>query len=161
MATPDVIEPSLPMRAEVIKTGADANSIAIYTTAWDAGALDVSGAYGVEEINGRKYIDKNIYAQTTNQAVHTNSAGRTFLLTTLVMSVENAGGVIGTLLVRDGVGGTVKVPITIPPSTNQSNAGNNINITFPVPLRFTNGVYVEIVAGTLTYSIMIVGFESE
>ena len=158
---PIVIDPNLPARAEVTKTGADATDLSIYTTAWDAGTVDVIGAYGLEEINGRKYIDKNIYNQTTSQAVHINSAGRSFRLTSILISIENSAGVIGRLLIRDGSGGDVKIPIAVPPSTNQSSSGNNINSQFLVPLRFANGVYAEVVAGTLTYAMVIVGYEAE
>jgi hypothetical protein len=83
-------------------------------------------------------------------------------LTNILISIENASTTdVGRMLIRDGLGGAVKLPIAVPPSTNQSSSGNNINSAFIVPLRFDTGIYVEVVSGTLTYSIVVVGYERE
>lgn len=153
---------TLPYRAEVSKTGADATDLKILTQSIDVSIVDSPVIYGPEDVKGRKYTTANLGGQTTSQTVYTVSTGRVLKVTTLDISVGNASlATTGLLNVRDGTTGTILYSVSIPPSTNQANAGGNKTLTFSVPLRFSSSVYAEEASGTLTYSIMFVGYEAE
>lgn len=162
VTSPATLTASLPITAEVTKSAADATDLIIGTSVWDGGTVEDSNSYGIEERNGRKYITTNVVGQTTSQSVYTVSTGRILKVTSIILSVSNSSLVAtGQLNIRDGNGGTILLPLTTPPSTNQANAGNNIQMTFPVPLRFSTALYAQVASGTLTYSVMFVGYESE
>lgn len=160
--TPALYSTALPYTIEVSKTGSDATNLQILSTAVDVSIVDSPIIYGPEDVRGRKYITANIAQQTASTTVYTVSTGRILKVTTLDISVSNAllsGN--GQLDIRDGTTGTVLYTMTIPSSTNQSSAGSNKTLTFPVPLRFSSSVYAQEVSGTLTFSVMFVGYESE
>lgn len=160
--TPAIESSVLPFTIEVSKTAADATDLEIITTSVDVSIVDTAVIYGKEDVKGRKYVTAAISGQTTDQTVYTVSTGRLLKVDTLIVSLSNASLTQnGQLNVRDGVGGTILVPLSSPPSTNQSNAGNNLVVNFPTPLRFTSAVVADIISGTLTYSLTFVGYEQE
>lgn len=152
----------IPFTIEVSKTSADATDLEIVTTSVDVSIVDAPAIYGKEDVRGRKYVTANVSGQTADQNIYTVSPGRLLKVDSLIVSVSNSSLTTnGLLQIRDGNGGTILIPLTSPPSTNQSNAGNNLVLNPPTPLRFTNSVYADVVSGTLTYSVTIIGYEQE
>lgn len=151
---------SLPVTFEVIKTASDATNLQVLTGSWDAGTCEAETGVPLYLQKGNVYKTSNLASQTTSQSAYNVSAGRTLRVTTLYVSVANSAITTGTLNIRDGSSGNIIIPVTIPGSTNQSNAGNTLSLTFPTALLFTSSVYVQIAAGTLTYSIFFNGFEA-
>lgn len=159
---PNLFNPNVPFTIEAIKSSSDATDLKISIVEFEAGTTENPSAYGIEEQNGRKFVTTNVVNQTTSQTVYTVSTGRILKVSTLLISVSNSSLVTnGQLNVRDGNGGTIIVPLTTPASTNQASAGNNIQISFPIPIRFSSAVYAQIASGNLTYSLTFVGYEVE
>lgn len=154
--------PNLPMTADVSKTSSDATNLQIKCGSWDAGSVEDASSYEICDFKSRRYVTTNVVSQTTDQTVYTVNTGRTLHVSTLIISISNASlAATGQLNITDGNGGTILIPMTIPASTNQSSAGSNLHINFPVTLRFTSAVYADVISGTLTYNVTFVGYEAE
>lgn len=162
LSIPSILKPDLPFCIEVTKTSSDATSLSLSCGSFECGTADNPNAYGIEDINGRKYVTTNVAQQTTSQTIYTVSTNRVLKVTSIIISFSNSSLVnIGQLNIRDGNGGTIIIPMTSPSSTNQSNAGNNLSLSFPVPVRFSTSMYAQIASGVLTYNVTFVGYESE
>lgn len=158
---PHILSPNLSLRSEVGKTSSDSTDLQILTSSWDAGIVDNASSYELSVVNGNNYVTANVSNQVISSTVYTVSTGRYLHMTSLIVSVENTSTLLtGTLNIRDGNGGTIILPITIPVATNQSNGSANIQITFPVSVVFSTAVYAQLAIGTVTYSIMFVGYEA-
>lgn len=78
-------------------------------------------------------------------------------------AVNTNTGSEGDLRLRDGAGGTEKLPFLMAQaglaagfSSVPLNAGNAV---LEEPLQFTSAVRMDIVAGTIRYSVAFVGYE--
>lgn len=114
---------------------------------------------------GRTHVNATISAANTDQTVYTVTAGKTFYLTTLILSAFNSSiGAVGVIILKDGgAGGTAKLSYLMQQAgvgalvaTQPLVPGNN---TFQEPLQFTGSVFMDITSGTVTYSVGIVGYE--
>lgn len=160
--TPHIESPNLPIRMEAIKASADATSLVVGTGSWAAGIT--AHPYGLDEseLHGREKVQASLENQTTDQTLYTVNSGRILKVRSVMLSAVNASTTtIGRIALRDGgSGGTIRLPVVIPGAVPAANTGfAAVNVTFPVPLDFDTDVYVDVLAGTLTYSISVIGYE--
>ena len=159
-ATPSLISPNLPVRAQVIKASSNATDVQIKSSSWDAGTVESESGFTPDEVKGHKYVTANLAGQTEDQTLYTVATGRDLRVTSIVVFVSNSSlAASGRLDIKDDT--TVLLPVTVTAATNQANAGVSMAITFPVPIRFATSVVCDVVSGTLNYSITIVGYEQE
>lgn len=115
------------------------------------------------ESRGRVHVDTALEFQTTDQTVHTVTAGKRFFLTTIgIVYLNDSPTAFGRLVIRDGAGGTIKIPYLSGIKSGGSGAtatalANPTDFSEPIP--FDTSVYVDILAGSITYSIFIIGYE--
>jgi hypothetical protein len=111
---------------------------------------------------GRTYTRAALAAQAATATALTVTPGSVFYCTSLVLTAINAdAAAIGQLEVRDNL--TALVPIVIPQAglgaLGAQQPAVGIVITFQEPLQFATSVVFAVVAGTLTYSCAVVGYE--
>lgn len=160
---PVLSQHNLPIGLEAQKTNADSTNLRVDTSSWDAGQVEDPAGLGIEEIRGNEYRSSNVTSQTADSTIYTVLPGRILMVTSLIIAINNASvPVAGKLYLRDGgVSGTVILPLDVTTaSAGGSPANLFMNIIFPTPLRFNTSVYANIVAGTLTYSVTFVGFDT-
>lgn len=102
--------------------------------------------------------------QTADATLYTVTAAKTFYLTSIVIGAFNTStATTGILLVLDGSGGSTKIPIIMTAAgvaaQLAASAAVAIPMTFLEPIQFTTAVYMDITAGTVTYSVGMVGYE--
>jgi hypothetical protein len=108
---------------------------------------------------GRTHVSAQVGTQTADVSVHTVTATKTLYIHTLVVVVRNGSAVNdGVLQIRDGAGGTVKMTISMSTSTGLRPAVD-LSPDFQEPMQFTSGVYADVISGTLTFDVMLVGYE--
>ncbi len=115
------------------------------------------------EKSGRTHVQANLAQQTAGATVRTVAAGKTLYVTSLVFSGFNTATSAANLHIRDGASTTV-LPITMPAAGTgllSSAIQSNVNgaAFADEPLQFTTDVRIVIVAGTVTYSVLLVGYE--
>lgn len=152
-----------------------ANSLAV-VVASDQPALAVSGTITASgTVNnipnrpsqgaGRTSVLFNASAQTGDATLYSVTGGKTFYLTTLVLSAFNTSSTgAGNLQLKDGgAGGTLKAPFIMPTAgVGALLAAQPLlpgSITFQEPIPFTTNVFMDVVGGTITYSVTGVGYE--
>lgn len=114
--------------------------------------------------SGRTYKTGQLSVQTADATVYTVTAGKTLYVTTLNIAAFNTSTVTsGDLALRDGNGGTVLIPTLmtaagVAAQLAASAAVSNLFL-FAEPLQLTNAFYMDIISGTITYSVSFVGYE--
>lgn len=162
LTTPHIISPVLPIRAEVGKVNADATNLELGTCSWNGGTTEDSSAFEKGELRGRQAFDANVQAQTTSALVRTVPPGKVSRVKSLLLSCTNTLAIIGQLLLRDGSSGAVKVPFLIPDRLSAVSPGVlSQTVSFDQPLEFSSSIYTEVIAGNLTYSLTVVGYDRE
>lgn len=127
----------------------------------NSSSIKVAIADRPSEVRGRIHVDKNIEAVAisgTPTVIHTVTAGHTFYLTSLIVSSLNEGNTIGRMVIRDSV--VNKIPFVL--SSQASGAAAPANVSsppLPEPMPFTSDVSIIELAGNITASITIVGYE--
>lgn len=114
---------------------------------------------------GRSHVEVDtggIVTADTN--LRTNTAGKTFFVHQLYFAAYNTStSANGVVLLRDGVGGTIKRTYLMSPAglaaQLAASAAVAITETFPEPLIFTVGVYLDISTGTITMAAGATGYE--
>lgn len=116
---------------------------------------------------GRTHITALLENQTADALLYTVTPGKILRVTSVVVGIINTSSASGgRVVLRDGTtaAGTIRIPILAP------NAGAGIlasavgNVTTPVyfgsePFQFATGIFVDILAGTITYSLSMNGYE--
>lgn len=114
---------------------------------------------------GRTYKTAMLSNQTADATLYTNTGGKTLYVTAISFSAFNTSTTAtGIILIKDGgTGGTAKIPILMTPAgvAAQLAASASVQnaILFAEPLQFSTDVFMDITSGTVTYSIMLVGYE--
>jgi hypothetical protein len=143
----------------------DFNNISSVQTTNDAGTYNslqvVSGAKP-HELPGRIRVSEIITGVTGDFLQRTITAGKTFEVTDIILTVDNSDvNNTGRLNLRDGltVTGTTVLPILVQESPNNETAVTVITHAFNEPLEFSEGLFIDIEAGTLTVTGTILGYE--
>lgn len=139
--------------------------VKVLADVWDdaLSVLSVKEIYRPSELRGRSHVDTALEFQTTDQTVHTVTAGKRFFLTTIgIVYLNDSPTTFGRLAIRDGAGGTIKIPYLSGIKSGGSGAtatalANPTDFSEPIP--FDTSVYVDILAGVITYSIFLIGYE--
>lgn len=127
----------------------------------NSGGLKVAITDRPSEVRNRVRVEKQIFRSVltpSNTLVHTVTAGKTFYLTSFVMSSINEANAIGEFRLRDGntdkLGFVTGEKITgaAAPSTAQSP-------NLPEPIPFTTAVNLYEISGDMQVSFYIVGYE--
>ena len=160
-ASPSIQSPHLPIRFEAIKSSSDATNVQVGSSSWDGGTVESGVGVQTEDVNGNVYRTAQVSAQTADATVYTVSTGRRLKITNMFVFVRNDhASVAGQLLIRDGgVGGTILLSVEPDDTATQSSSQLAIPLVFPTPLQVETSVFADVVSGTLTYSIMFVGYE--
>lgn len=115
---------------------------------------------------GRFPIKAMLNSQTADQLLYTVTVGRILYLTSIVFGMVNTStGANGEVILRDGTtaAGTAVIPFLSPTAgagVLSSEVGNvTTPISFPEPVPITSGVFMDIIAGTINYSIFVSGYE--
>lgn len=104
-----------------------------------------------------KYID-HVALTTSATVIHTVTSGKVFYLQNIVLSVINNSTSNGRFNINDE--GTIKIPFTLPTKPIGGDDGSfSQAASFQEPLKFTTSVRATEVAGAITASITIVGYE--
>lgn len=114
---------------------------------------------------GRSHVEVDtggIVTAGTN--IRTNTAGKTFYVHQLYFAAYNTStSANGVVFLRDGIGGQIKRTYLMSPaglaSQLAASAAVAITETFPEPLIFTVGVYLDISTGTITAVAGATGYE--
>lgn len=129
----------------------------------NSGGLKVAITDRPSEVRNRTRVEKQIFrealtASATATVIHTVTPGKTFYLSSFVMSALNNANAIGEWRIRDGdtdklgfVAGE-KVIGSAAPSAAQSPA-------LPEPIPFTTSVNAYEVSGDMQVSFYIIGYE--
>lgn len=135
---------------------------------WDRAPGNTAAAYTVKRRpssrTGVTAIHRNVSNQTTDQTLYTVTAGKTFYLTNILLgSINTSTSSEGVMVIRDGAGGTIQIPYLMGQAGLGSIAASQAIAAAPMafeePIPFTTAVVADIVAGTVRYSCMIVGYE--
>lgn len=119
-------------------------------------AFDISIVNRLPEVRNRTKIQKNINAVTTTTTIHTVTVGKTFFLTAISYSFVNSSAVtMGNVSINDNT--TVVIPKLISASSITAIDGS-LNMEENPP-SFTTNVNLTIIAGTITASVFIIGYE--
>lgn len=115
---------------------------------------------------GRTSVIAFLDSQTADALLHTVTAGKKLYVTNIIFGMVNTStGSNGRVLLRDGTtaAGTGKLPFLSPPAGAGVLSSAVGNVTTPMalaePAEFTTGIFVDILAGTVTYSVCIIGYE--
>lgn len=111
------------------------------------------------EGTGRSHVSANIDNVTATTTIYTVTAGKTFYLTDLMITATNSSTTAnGRFRIRDNV--TTKIPKNFGASIVGAVSPflNEVD-NFIEPIPFTTNVNLEVVAGTLSVSVAIVGYE--
>lgn len=113
---------------------------------------------------GRVHKFAALAIQTADATLYTVTAGKTLYLTSLsIFAFNTSTTTVGDLQIKDGAGGTLKLPILMTAAgvaaSFAASAAVGFTVTFDEPLQFTTGVYCDIITGTITYSVMANGYE--
>lgn len=146
---------NLPIRSEVEKIGADTQDVIVKHGCWDAGTVENSVSFSLEELRGRKYVSSVANANVSGD-IYAVTSGRNLRVSSMVLSINNTGGQAGIVNIRDGAAGTILETVYV----NSQNI-TNMSISYNISKRASNGVYAEIVTGTLAYAISITGYETD
>lgn len=163
-AVPSIRDPNLPITMDAAKAAADAASLVISTSSWDAGTTESPHSFGPESVKGRTYVNAALLSQTTDQTLYTVTAGRTLRVTGLTLTFANTSTAnAATLSITDGAGGALRFPFHMPAANaTGGNLCNTVHVNLVIPVRFTTSVYCDVGAvGTPSYSVTITGYEAE
>ena len=115
---------------------------------------------------GRTYMTKQLTAQTADAQLHTNTALKVFYVTSIIFGMVNTStSAQGQVIIRDGTSaaGTAIIPLLSPTAGAGvlSSAVGNITtpVSFAEPVKFSTGIFCDIAAGAITYSVMAIGYE--
>lgn len=156
---PHITSPDLPIRMEIIKNGSDITNLQMGTGSWDAGIVDAPNSIAIEEMKGRTSFDDNVSEVTISSIIRSVPSGRLCRLKTLYISVRNNSMTGGQLNITDGVGGSVKVPFTVPLRAGTEDGYISQMIKFDQALDFNSSIYAVVVSGIMTYSIFVSGYD--
>ena len=129
----------------------------------NSGGLKVAITDRPSEVRNRTRVEKRIFREAlttsaTATVIHTVTPGKTFYLSSFVMSALNNANAIGEWRIRDGttdklgfVAGEKAVGAAAP-STAQSPA-------LPEPIPFTTSVNAYEVSGDMQVSLYLIGYE--
>lgn len=140
-----------PMRISVVETGNPAYR-----------SLPVMSGARPSQLPGRTPIHKRISGVTADILIHTVTPGSKFFLTDLSIFVSNTSLLsVGRLELKDGTtsAGATVVPVSLDPATNQANAAVAFSHMYKEEPFFSNGVFADVLAGTLNMSVEIDGYE--
>jgi hypothetical protein len=120
----------------------------------------VSGARP-SQLPGRTAVRIVTDAITVPTLEYTVTAGKTFYITDILITVENSANALGQLLLRDGttVAGAIVLPIFVPDPGAGSSSVTTVSHSFIEPLAFVAGVFYDEATGTLTMSGTLIGYE--
>ena len=159
--SPSISNPSLPITFEAIKSGSDSTDLHIFTSSWDAGTAEDPAAFNHEDLKGRQYVALHKSDLSATGNLYTVSPGRVLRLTGgYICATNTSETTTGIILIRDGLGGTVLMPILIPASTKQVTTNTVLPIQLPTALQVKTGVYFKIVSGDIRCSLMLTGYEA-
>ena len=111
---------------------------------------------------GRTYKTATLLHQNSTQTLYTVTSLKVLYVTSIALSGYNTSTAnAGQLEIRDNA--TLRIPVSIPTAgvgalASQVPVSSNV-FTFLEPLQFSTSVVVTLTAGTLTYSISLVGYE--
>lgn len=114
----------------------------------------------------RTHIVASLADQTADGTIHTVTSGKTFFVHSVVISAFNtATGSFGDIRLRQGEGGTDKMNWLINKAgisgslTSAPLQGTHVNLVEPLQFASGTAVRLEIVSGTIRYSITLIGYE--
>lgn len=158
---PNIQNPSLPITAEVKKSGSDATNLVVKCGSWDAGSVEDARSFNINDFKSRKYVTAQNGNLTGSFNLYSVSPGRTLHVTNLVIGASNANSTPSSASICDTNPGFRLIPFSLQGSTNQANSGLQQNIPFStVPLKITGSVYVEVQTG-VTVAVSVLGYEGE
>lgn len=125
-----------------------------------------AGPLRPSQVTGRTPKKGFLDAQTADALLYTVTAGKVLYVTSLIFGMVNtSNGALGRVMLRDGttVAGADLLPFLSPAAGAGVLASSVGNVTTPIalaePLPITAGLFVDILAGTVTYTISFVGYE--
>jgi hypothetical protein len=124
--------------------------------------LNIIDAHKPSDLEGRLRISEVITGVTADFLQRTNTTNKKLFVTDLLLTVENTNtSNSGRVDFRDGltVTGTTVLPILIGEATANETAITVVTHTFNEPMEFDEGLFIDIVAGTLTVTGTIMGYE--
>lgn len=106
---------------------------------------------------GRTYKEGFISNATTDQTLYTVTVGKILYVTSITFSAYNSSArTTGNLTIRDST--TIKIPFSFP-SSGVAIIPSSMYMVFQEPKQFAINFNVDIVTGTITYSISFTGYE--
>jgi hypothetical protein len=121
----------------------------------------VSGARP-SQLAGRTSVKIVLTGDTANKLEHTVSSGKTFYVTDVILTVDNADNTTkGALNFRDGltITGSTRLPILVQEAPTNESSVTVVTHGFNEPLDFSQGVFLDLSTGTLTVAGIIEGYE--
>lgn len=140
----------------------------VESSALPSGASTSANQYSQRpsEKSGRTHKDANLSNQTADATIYTVTTNKTFYLTEITMAAFNTStGTVGIILIRDGAGGTVKIPFLMSGAgvgavtAASALVATTIHLREPIPFSSGNAITADIISGTITYSVIINGYE--
>lgn len=110
------------------------------------------------QMNSRTHVEANVSGITANTVIRTITPGKTFYLTGFgVYGINESLSTAGNINISDD--NTIKLPFLIPRDSGTSHPLVSTVGSMLEPLPFTNNITLKIVAGTITASVWIIGYE--
>ena len=164
--TPHIQSPNLPLRAEVVKSSADATSLVVGTGSWVAGKDINPDGLEPYSIDSREEVAVNSTtagaATPLTSTLYTVNTGRVYRVTDMVITITNTLTTGGVMVLRDGgSGGPVIVRLDVAPGTATTKQETILDHTFRSPAKFTTNIFLDMpavgVGGSISVSVF--GYE--
>ncbi len=117
-----------------------------------------------DQYPGRTYKIANAASlplTTSNSLLYTVTSGKTLWLTSIILTAINAStSADGSIVIKDN--NTTILPVILPSQSTIEGAGEPtifINLSLIQPLKFTSAVNIASPTGSLTISVLIIGYE--
>ena len=125
----------------------------------NSASLKVAVTDRPSEVRSRTAVIANIDHVTASTTIYTVTGGKTLYLQSIgITAINSSVTANGHFTIRDNT--TIKIPFTMgQASSGQPTTTAAAPTTFHEPIPFTTNVNLNIVAGTLTASIYIIGYE--
>lgn len=140
-------------------------NVSVTETTNDSGVyhnLNVVSGARPSQLSGRVETEVIIDGATADTIGATVTAAKTFYVTDMILTINNAANAVGRINLRDGNSATdpIKVPILIgDPGSGGDSVLSTVTMSFNEPLPFTSGVFIDVVTGTLTIAGTLIGYE--
>lgn len=157
---PSILNPDLPITAEVIKVGGGSENISLFCGSWDAGTAISEFGLAPSEYGNRTPFNANVAGAVVSSLVRTTTTNRIGQVINFVLTCVNTSTTIGQLNIRDGPSGTILLPITVPAKSGFQDGYISLGNVLQEPLNFLTSIYAEVAGGSLVYSLTMIGYEN-